>query len=79
MEKEVQRFQKARQKAIQELKVLYDTAAKEVGDANAAIFEMQQTILEEQTLVDRVNSIIVEDKLNAEYAIQTVISEYLIQ
>ena len=58
-------------------KVLYDTAAKEVGDANAAIFEMQQTILEEQTLVDRVNSIIVEDKLNAEYAIQTVISEYL--
>ena len=77
VEKEVQRIQKARQKAIQELKVLYDTAAKEVGDANAAIFEMQQTILEEQTLVDRVNSIIVEDKLNAEYAIQTVISEYL--
>lgn len=77
VEKEVQRFQKAKQKAIQELKVLYDTAAKEVGDANAAIFEMQQTILEEQTLVDRVNSIIVEDKLNAEYAIQTVISEYL--
>lgn len=77
VEKEVQRFQKARQKAIQELKVLYDTAAKEVGDANAAIFEMQQTILEEQMLVDRVNSIIVEDKLNAEYAIQTVISEYL--
>lgn len=37
VEKEVQRFQKARQKAIQELKVLYDTAAKEVGDANAAI------------------------------------------
>ena len=77
VEKEVQRFHKARQKAIQELKVLYDTAAKEVGDANAAIFEMQQTILEEQTLVDRVNSIIVEDKLNAEYAIQTVIAEYL--
>ena len=77
VEKEVQSFQKDRQTAIQELKVLYDTAAKEVGDANAAIFEMQQTILEEQTLVDRVNSIIVEDKLNAEYAIQTVISEYL--
>ncbi len=44
---------------------------KEVGEANAAIFEMQQTILEEQTLVDRVNSIIVEEKLNAEYAVQT--------
>ncbi len=77
VEKEVQRFQKARMKAIQELKNLYDTAAKEVGDANAAIFEMQQTILEEQTLVDQVNSIIVEQKLNAEYALQTVASEYL--
>lgn len=77
VEKEVQRFQKARLKAIQELKSLYDTAAKEVGDANAAIFEMQQMILEEQTLVDRVNGIIVEQKLNAEYALQTVASEYL--
>ena len=77
VEKEVQRFQKARMKAIQELKNLYDVAAKEVGDANAAIFEMQQTILEEQSLVDRVNSIIVEQKLNAEYALQTVASEYL--
>ena len=77
VEKEVQRFQKARMKAIQELKNLYDVAAKEVGDANAAIFEMQQTILEEQSLVDRVNNIIVEQKLNAEYALQTVASEYL--
>ena len=51
VEKEVQRFQKARQKAIQELKVLYDTAAKEVGDANAAIFEMQQTILDDNAFV----------------------------
>ena len=40
VEKEVMRFQKARQKALLELKILYDTAAKEVGDANAAIFEM---------------------------------------
>ena len=30
VEKEVMRFQKARQKAILELKILYDTAAKEV-------------------------------------------------
>ena len=32
VEKEVQRFQKARQKALQELKELYETAAKEVGE-----------------------------------------------
>lgn len=77
VEKEIQRFQKARMKAIQELKNLYDTAAKEVGDANAAIFEMQQTILERQELVDQVNLFIVEQKLNAEYAVQSVAENYL--
>ena len=77
VEKEIQRFQKARMKAIQELKNLYDTAAKEVGDANAAIFEMQQTILERQELVDQVNQLIVEQKLNAEYAVQSVAENYL--
>ena len=77
VEKEIQRFQKARMKAIQELKNLYDTAAKEVGDANAAIFEMPQTILERQELVDQVNQFIVEQKLNAEYAVQSVAENYL--
>ena len=77
VEKEIQRFQKARMKAIQELKNLYDTAGKEVGDANAAIFEMQQTILERQELVDQVNQFIVEQKLNAEYAVQSVAENYL--
>lgn len=77
VEKEIQRFQKARQKAVTELKMLYDTAAKEVGDANAAIFEMQQMILEDQEFVDAVNGIIVEEKLNAEYAIQMVAEKYI--
>lgn len=77
VEKEIQRFQKARKKAVTELKLLYDTAAKEVGDANAAIFEMQQMILEDQVFVDAVNSIIVEEKLNAEYAIQMVAEKYI--
>ena len=76
VEKEVQRFQKARQKALQELKELYETASKEVGEANAAIFEMQEMVLEDQDLVDKVTGIIVEQKLNAEYAIQNA-AEYL--
>ncbi len=77
VEKEVQRFQKARQKALQELRELYDTAAKEVGEANAAIFEMQQMILEDQDLVDKVTGIIVEQKLNAEYAIQNAAENFI--
>ena len=48
---------------MQELRELCETAAKEVGEANAAIFEMQQMILEDQDLVDKVTGIIVEQKL----------------
>ena len=42
IEKEIQRFQRAREKAISELEMLYNMSVREVGEANAAIFEMQQ-------------------------------------
>lgn len=69
VEKEVARLQKAREKALIELRELYNSSAREVGEANAAIFEMQQEILEDQEMTDHVNNIIVEKKLNAEYAV----------
>ena len=70
------RFQKARQKALQELRDLYDSASKEVGEANAAIFEMQQMILEDQEIIRQITSIIVEHKLNAEYAVKNAVRKY---
>ena len=76
VEKEVMRFQKARQKALQELRDLYDSASKEVGEANAAIFEMQQMILEDQEIIRQITNIIVEHKLNAEYAVKNAVEMY---
>ena len=70
IEKEVARFQKAREKAVMELRVLYGNSILEVGEANAAIFEMQQEILEDEDFGEKVTSIILEEKLNAEYAVQ---------
>lgn len=70
IEKEVARFQKAREKAVMELRVLYGNSIREVGEANAAIFEMQQEILEDEAFGEKVTSIILEEKLNAEYAVQ---------
>lgn len=70
IEKEVARFQKAREKAVMELRVLYGNSIREVGEANAAIFEMQQEILEDEDFGGKVTSIILEEKLNAEYAVQ---------
>ena len=71
------RFQKARQKALQELRNLYDSASKEVGEANAAIFEMQQMILEDQEIIRQITNIIVEHKLNAEYAVKNAVENVL--
>lgn len=70
IEKEVARFQKAREKAVMELRVLYGNSIREVGEANAAIFEMQQEILKDEDFGEKVTSIILEEKLNAEYAVQ---------
>ena len=77
VEKEVQRFQKARQKAVAELKELYESSIHEVGEANAAIFEIIDIRIEDEDFADRIVSIIVEQKLNAEYAVQTRAEEML--
>ena len=78
VEKEVARFQKAREKAAAELGTLYSNSVVDVGEANAAIFEMQQQILEDTEFQDKVTGIIVEKKLNAEYAIQET-AQYFIE
>lgn len=71
IEKEVQRFQKAKDRAFQELKNLYSASAREVGEANAAIFEMQQQVLSDVDFLDGITNIIVDQKLNAEYAVMS--------
>lgn len=77
VEKEIQRFQKALEKAVLELKELYSSSVKEVGEANATIFEMQQTILEDQDYVDGITNIILDQKLNAEYAVQVAAEQFI--
>ena len=47
---EISRFRAAKDQATEELKALYDKAVKEVGEANAAIFEVHQMMLEDEDL-----------------------------
>ena len=44
---EQERFKSAQKEAIQQLQGLYDKAVKEVGEDNAAIFEVHQMMLED--------------------------------
>lgn len=77
VEKEIQRFQRAVEKAISELNLLYDMSIREVGEANAAIFEMQQGILEDKEYIDGMVNMILEDKLNAEYIVQQAVERFV--
>ena len=65
---EVKRFQDAKEAAQAQLGELYDKAVKEVGEANAAIFEMHQMLLEDEDYQDSVENIIRTQQVNAEYA-----------
>ncbi len=68
VEAEVTRFQDAKEAAQAQLAELYDKAVKEVGEANAAIFEMHQMLLEDEDYQDSVENIIRTQNVNAEYA-----------
>ena len=68
-EAEKKRYREAVQTAITELQGLYDKALKEVGEANAAIFEMHQMMLEDEDFTESVDNIIDSQSVNAEYAV----------
>lgn len=70
-EVEVQRFEDAKAKAMEQLKGLYDKALKEVGEANAAIFDVHQMLLDDLDYNDSIVNIIRTQQVNAEYAVAT--------
>ena len=66
---EIGRYRTARQTALEQLQNLYDKALKEVGEANAAIFEIHQMMLEDDDYNESVENIIETQRVNAEYAV----------
>lgn len=66
---ELLRYEEARNKSMMELKGLYEKALKEVGEANAAIFEVHQMMLEDEDYNESVRNIIESQGVNAEYAV----------
>ena len=63
------RYQAAREASIEQLGELYDKACREVGETNAAIFEIHQMMLEDDDYKESVEHIIESQMVNAEYAI----------
>lgn len=63
------RFEQAKALAVRQLQEIYDKALKEVGEANAAIFEIHQMMLDDDDYNDSINNIIESQNVNAEYAV----------
>lgn len=68
-EAEKNRYYEAVERAFKQLGELHDKALREVGEANAAIFEIHQMMLEDDDYKESVEHIIESQMVNAEYAI----------
>lgn len=66
---EMNRFEQAREETKRQLQGLYEKAVKEVGEDNAAIFEIHQMMLEDLDYLDSIRNMIETQSVNAEFAV----------
>lgn len=69
VEAELARLEDAKQQTLAQLQSLYEKALQEVGEANAAIFEVHQMMLEDEDYQDAILGMIRNEEVNAEYAV----------
>ena len=68
-EKEWDRYTQAKNAAVEELRALRDKTAEEIGDADADIFFIHQMILDDSQYEKSIQTFILEERCNAEYAV----------
>ena len=66
---ELARFQAAKEKAMGQLKGLYEKARVDVGEEEAMIFDVHQMLLDDLDYNESITGIIENDRMNAEYAV----------
>ena len=69
IEREKQRLEHAKAASMEQLSEIYEKALKEVGETNAAIFEIHQMMLDDDDYNESIITMIESQKVNAEYAV----------
>ena len=70
-EQEIKRLEAAKVVAISQLDRIYQKAVKEVGEDNAAVFEVHKMMLDDEDYLDAISNTIQDEKVCAEYAVAT--------
>lgn len=70
-EEEIKRLEAAKVVAISQLDKIYQKAVKEVGEDNAAVFEVHMMMLDDEDYLDAIYHIIRTESVCAEYAVAT--------
>ncbi len=73
---EKSRVEEAKEKSIAQLEEIYEKALKDVGEANAQIFEIHIMMLQDDDYNDSISEIIESEQVNAEYAVSITAKKF---
>lgn len=77
VEREVRRFRAAKRLAIRQIKNLHLVSAERLGESLASIFDVQNLILNDESLREKIERAIQEQRVNAEWAVKVVTDSYI--
>ena len=72
---EIRRFRQARDRAAEQLREIRESTRRALGQDPAYLFEAQRLMLADPMLVGRVEEVIRSERVNAEWAVRTVLRE----
>ena len=67
---ELLRYDRARTKAKNELRRLYDATCREIDEESASIFEIHEMMLDDEDYNEKIKQTISAERASAEYAVQ---------
>src|SRR6185295_5910166 len=73
---ELATFDEARDKSAADLNALYQKVSSQVGESEAAVFKVHESILHDPTFTAKIRTWVVEERLSAQGALARLLSEY---
>lgn len=73
---ELRRFDRAREQTLADLEGFYQKVSGQLGEAQAAVFRAEETVLTDAAFTDKIRAAIVDERLSAAAALERVLREY---